>query len=93
MHRAAVGAVAGFEAVDAVEPDAERVRAIGIEIGQRRRMAAAVPFLAIDGAGLTADADVEIDDEAEFFCARWRQAGHRFASFKRCHHGTCGRAP
>ena len=30
-------------------------------------MAAAVPFLAGGGAGVAADADVEIDDEAELF--------------------------
>ena len=73
-------AFAGLEAVDAVEPDAERIGAVGIEIGQRRHMPAAVPFLAIDGAGMTAHADVEIDDEAELLGARRRQAGHRAVS-------------
>src|SRR5690348_5233950 len=82
MHRAAVGAVARFESVDAVEPDAERVRAIGIEIGQRRHLAAAVPFLAVHRTGVTADANVEVDDQAELLCAWRRQARHRFASLR-----------
>ena len=69
--------LASLEAVDPVEPDAQGIRAIGIEIGERRHMAAAVPFLAVDGAGMTTDADVEIDDEAELLRAGGRQAGHR----------------
>ena len=55
--------------------------AIRVEIGQRRRVAAGVPFLARGGAGMAADADVEVDDEAELFLARQlpRQRGHRAA--------------
>ncbi len=88
MHRAAVGAFAGFEGVDPVEPYAQRIGAIGIEIGHRRHMAAAVPFLAIDGAGMTAHANVEVDDEPELFAARRRQACHGLASpRKRRHQG------
>ena len=80
MHRAALAAFAGLEAVDAVEPDAQGIRSIRIEIGQRRHMPAAVPFLAIDCAGMTSHADVEIDDEAELPGARRGQAGHRAVS-------------
>ena len=81
MHRAAGGTFAGFEGMNAVEPDAARFFAEGVEVGERRHMATGIPFLAIDGAGMTADADVEIDDEAE--AARCRfcwQRGHDFSS-------------
>jgi hypothetical protein len=70
---AAVLAFAPFEAVDAVEPHAVRMRAVGIAVGQRRRVAAGVPFLAVHGAGMATDARVEIDDEAELFLARYRR--------------------
>jgi hypothetical protein len=41
-------------------------------------MAAAVPFLAVHGAGMAPDARVEIDDKTEFFGARggFGVAGH-----------------
>src|SRR5262249_51916273 len=44
--------------------------------------AAAVPFLAVDGAGMATDADIEIDDEAQLLRGGRRQAGHRFASLR-----------
>src|SRR3546814_2429307 len=66
-----------LEAVEEVEPDAGRIGAVGIVVGQRRGMAAHVPFLAVYGAGMAADADVEIDDEAQLPAgARGWQAGH-----------------
>ena len=80
MHGAAVGADTRFEGVDAVEPHAVRVRPVGIVVGQRRRMAAGVPFLAVHRAGMTADAGVEIDDQAELYLVPVRfvrgQQGH-----------------
>jgi len=65
VHGAAGGAFADLETMDAVEPHAGRFGAVGVEIGQRRGDAARVPFLAVDRTGVAADADVEIDDEAE----------------------------
>ena len=76
MRLAALGGV--LEGVDAIEPHAVGARAIGIEIGQRRHLAAGVPFLAARHAGMAADAGVEIDDEAELFC-RSRPAGWSLA--------------
>ncbi len=71
--------VALLEGMDAVEPDAVGLGAIGLEIGERPGAAAGVPLLAIDRAGVTADADVEIDDEPELLLSRRhpRQARHR----------------
>src|SRR3546814_5379394 len=54
-----------LEAVDAVEPDAGGIGAVGIVVGQRRRVAGGVPLLAVHCAGMAADADVEVDDQAE----------------------------
>ena len=80
MHGAAVRALADLVAVDAVQPGAARSRAIRVLVGQRRRMAAGVPFLAGDHAGLAADAGVEIDHQAEPPGRASRgQAGHRGA--------------
>ncbi len=68
--------------MDAVEPDPVRLGAIGQEIGERRHMAAGIPFLAIDGASMAADADIEIDDEAEPALGRLRgERGHWAPSF------------
>jgi hypothetical protein len=71
-------AVVDLVAVDAVEPGARRVHAIGVDVGQRRGVAAGVPLLAAHHAGLAADAGVEVDDEAEAGGGRVvGQAGHR----------------
>src|SRR5688572_19770187 len=77
MHGAAVRALARFEAVDTVEPHARGRIAPGLVVGQRRHVAAAVPFLAVDRAGMAPDADVEVDDQAELAIGgvRW-QRGH-----------------
>ena len=86
MHGAAVGAVAGLEGVDAVEPHAQGIGAVGLAIGERRHVPAGVPLLAVDRAGVTADADVEIDDESELLLrSGWRggevmRAVHALAS-------------
>ena len=71
MNDARCGIVLAFHfvAMDAIEPGAERIGAIGIFIGQRRGIALRVPFLAGGRAGLTADASVEVDDEAELLAA------------------------
>ena len=58
-------AVAHLIGMHAVEPGAVRIAAVGVLVGQRRRIAAGVPFLAARRAGLTADAGVEIDHQAE----------------------------
>jgi hypothetical protein len=63
-------AVALFKGMNAVEPYAPRAFAIGVEIRQRPHMPAAVPLLAGSGASVTADANIEIDDETELFPAR-----------------------
>jgi len=66
-----------LEGVDAVQPGTGNIDTIGVLIGQRGAITAGIPFLAVDDAGMAADADVEIDDEAEFFRrGQRRQAGH-----------------
>src|SRR5262249_12832662 len=74
-------AFALLKGVDAVEPHAPGASAIGAKVGQGSRMPAGVPLLAGGGAGVAADADVEIDDEPELFGTRpWlRQRGHAFS--------------
>jgi hypothetical protein len=62
-------AVARLEAMNAIEPGSARVRTIGVLVGQRSRMATGIPFLTIHHAGMTANACVEIDNEAEAFFA------------------------
>src|SRR5205814_9662805 len=65
-------ALAFLERMDAVEPYAPGVVAIGVEIGQRSHVAAGIPFLASRRAGVAADADVEIDDQPQLLLARPR---------------------
>ena len=62
--------------VHAVEPDAVGMPAKGIDVGQRRHVAAGVPFLAGRHAALAADSCVEVDDEPELFLRRCGKAGH-----------------
>ncbi len=64
-------------AVHAIEPHAIRLGAVRIVVGQRTEIAAVVPLLAGDRAGVTAHADVEVDDEAEFPRGGRRQRGHQ----------------
>src|SRR5690606_23990236 len=59
-----------FVAVNPVEPDAERLGFIGIDVGQRCRPALIVPFLAGDGAGLPAHTAIEVDHQAELLLPR-----------------------
>ena len=49
-----------------------------MEIGQRRHVPADIPLLARGRAGMTADAQIEVDDETELFLtrSRARQVGH-----------------
>ena len=77
--RVPFGALLDRIAVHAVEPDAGRMRAVRIGIRQRPEIAAVVPFLARDRAGVAADAGVEVDDEAEFL------RGRRPAAWSWCH--------
>ncbi len=67
MHRAACAVASPAPnlliGMDAVEPDAVGAAAIGLHVGQRRHVAAGVPFLAARHAGLAADAGIEVDDE------------------------------
>src|SRR5262249_53335568 len=70
VHGAAGGAIARLEAVDAVDPHAHRVGAVGVLVGQRGHVPAGVPLLAVDGAGMAAHAEIEVDDEAELLPAR-----------------------
>ena len=79
MNRAAVRTVADFIAVNAVQPGTIGIGAIRIGVGKRRRVAARVPFLAARRAAVTADARVEVDDEAEFALRMGGKAGHRRA--------------
>src|SRR5690606_24274418 len=63
-------------AVHAVEPHAGRFAAVGLLVRQRAGDAAAVPFLAAGGAGVAADAGVQVDYQPELLLrGRW-QCGH-----------------
>src|SRR5439155_226329 len=73
MDGARTGALALLEGMDAVEPDPPGAVAISIEIGQWGHVAAGVPFLAGSGAGMAADTEIEVDDEAELFLAGMRE--------------------
>src|SRR5690348_5462475 len=76
-----VRAGADLEGVDAVEPNAVGLGIVRREVGERPGAAAGIPLLAGDGAGMAADADIEIDDEAELLRGRWcGKAGHRRGS-------------
>ena len=66
MEREARAAVVDLEAVDAVQPGPRRFGAVGRGVGQRRGRPHRVPRLAGDGAGMAADADIEVDDQAQF---------------------------
>ena len=80
MHRAGAAVQFEFETVHPVEPDPVDRGAIGIEIGQRRRVSAGIPFLAVHRAGMATDADIEVDHQAQaLFAAELGQAGHRFS--------------
>jgi hypothetical protein len=79
MQCAAVLALAGFVAVDAVEPRPHRIRAVGVDVRQRRRITLRVPLLARGGARLAANAGVEVDDQAQLLLTGLRSVG------KRCH--------
>ena len=65
-----------LELVDAVQPGAGGLGAVCVLVAQRRAIAAGVPFLAADRAGMAADADIEVDDEAELALGRLRQCRH-----------------
>ena len=62
--------------MDPVQPRSHRGGAIGVLVGKRRTITSGIPFLAIDHAGLTADADIEVDDEAKLDGRRFRQHRH-----------------
>src|SRR5579862_9152822 len=66
--------------MDPVEPDAVRIGAVGIDIGERRHVPAGVPFLAARHAGLATHAGVEIDDEPKLLLRRGGKARHRTRS-------------
>src|SRR5207237_3418270 len=82
MHGAGPFTLAVLEGMDAVEPHAPGTIAIGVEIGQRSHVPTGIPFLAGGGAGMAADAQIEIDDEPQLFLAGIgrRQVGHSAAS-------------
>ena len=66
-----------LEGMHAVEPSAGNIRAIGVLVGKGGAVAAGVPFLAVDHAGMATDAGVEVDDEAELFrCGKRGKRGH-----------------
>src|SRR5690606_28648320 len=71
-----------LERVDPIEPCTRYVGSVGILVRQRVAVAAGVPLLARHGAGVTADADVEVDDQAEALRRRMdREAGHSLHSW------------
>ena len=70
-----------LEGVDAVEPGAADVGAVGILVRQRAAVAARVPFLAVHHAGMAAHAGVQVDHKAEFLLGRGGKLGHARISF------------
>ncbi len=87
MHDARVTRLAHYfaalrhhlEGVHAVQPGTGNVGAIGVLIRQRSAVAAGVPLLAVDHAGMAPDADVEVDDEAELLRRRQGRKRRHFA--------------
>src|SRR3954470_20002790 len=75
MNGAGRRALAGLIAMDAIEPDPDRIGAIGILIAQGCVVALVVPFLAGHGTSLTPDAGVEVDDQPELALAGARAVG------------------
>ena len=65
-----------FIAVDAVQPHAHGFGGAWFVVGQGGGDALRVPLLAGCGAGLAADAGVEVDDEAQFFGGCGWECGH-----------------
>jgi hypothetical protein len=65
VHGLGVGKLADLERLHAIEEGAGRILVVRIEIGERPRGAGRVPLLAARHAGMTADADIEIDHEGE----------------------------
>ena len=78
MHHPCISPAAGFESVNAVQPRADGIIAIGVFISKRRAVTGGVPFLAVDDTGLTTDADIKVNDKAEFLVRWWRQGCHHF---------------
>jgi hypothetical protein len=78
VYRAGAIAIAFLEGMDAVEPHAPGLVTVGVEVGQWRHVPAGVPFLARGRAGVAADTDIEVDDEAELLLpgVHGRQIGH-----------------
>ena len=75
QRRTLIFGAAGGVAVDPVEPDAVGLRAIGLGVGQRTGHTAGIPALAGHGAGMTAHAQVQIDDQAELALGGSGQGG------------------
>ena len=65
MHRLGVGILPDLERLHAVEERAGRIGAVRILIAQRSGGSGSIPFLAAGHAGMTTDANIEIDDESE----------------------------
>src|SRR5690606_32310094 len=65
-----------FEGVHEVQPRPLRLGPVGVLVRERRAVAAGVPLLAADRAGMAADADVEVDDEAELLLGAVGEGGH-----------------
>jgi len=67
MHGFRTRAFADLIGMDTVQPGARGISAVGVMIRERGAVAAGVPFLAAGRTSLTTDADIEVDDQTEFF--------------------------
>lgn len=67
MNGSTIRAVAALKRMDPIEPDAFGIFTKWVGVGQWGRVSAGIPFLAVHGAGMTADADIKVDDQPEFF--------------------------
>ena len=67
MNGSAIRAVTALKRMDPVEPDAFGIFTKRVGIGQRGRMSAGIPFLAVYRTCMTTDANIKVDDQPEFF--------------------------
>ncbi len=79
MQSAGIVTVAGFIAMNAVEPCTRRIRPVRFKIGEWCRIALRIPFLARHRTGLTTDAGIKVDDQTELFLSGLR------CIWKSCH--------
>src|SRR5579872_5538951 len=77
VHRPGAPRALRLVRVDAIEPNTVRIRAVPVVVGQEAGLSAGVPLLAVDRAGMAADAGVEIHHQPQLLRPRWGLRQHR----------------